>query len=305
MEAGDLFRILAAAAAVDGSPVHPSERALLLKYASGMGITPEEASRLIEEAPRQGAADLPVPDDPAEQAWLRTELLDVMRVDGAIRPEEREFLDALLPQLGAAPGEIGEPSPVDALPPSMSAPSESRDLRMEEHVRSIAVWLVVCGILGVVGLLRAAVAPWILPDYWSRPGNFKEVLVLSAVAAPLVAALLLLARKLFSWSNGARVALGLLALGAVLATAWDLIFARSSAKGPELLFHRVGLILSAMWWAAVAWVLLHRRAARICTAGYQDRARSAPGEHRAIVRSPFFWIPFLTLSLLMLLWSWD
>lgn len=155
-----------------------------------------------------------------------------------------------------------------------------RDLDMEAHLRAIAVWQRIGGLLTLiaVGLASALAATGGV-----RPG---------VVALGLLPLLLV---------GGASLAVG---QGLWLYHGWGrwtlvVLNAVGLLNGLYGLFagQRLGGLLQLGWVGATLAVLLSARAAQICSAEYRERVARTPGTRVRWYASPFFWIPAVVLGL--------
>ncbi|MCO5170340.1 MAG: hypothetical protein M9894_28725 [Planctomycetes bacterium] len=155
----------------------------------------------------------------------------------------------------------------------------------ERHVRAIAVWYRIIGLLLMIATLLTA-APAILGG-----GRLMLALVVPAVlVGGLGAAHVALGQGLFTYRPWARaVALALLALGSLATLA-------SLAQG-EVLRGLIGLA----WSGAVAWALACPAGTTIFTPDYARAVERTPDARVAWWTSPFFYVPAALLGLALLL----
>lgn len=157
-----------------------------------------------------------------------------------------------------------------------------RDLDMEAHLRAIAVWQRIGGLLGLLGggLLVFAGAAGGAP-----PG----LLLLGALPVILVGgASLAVGQGLWLYHAWGRWTLVVLQAVGLLNALYGLVAG-----------HKVGALLQLGWVGATLAVLLSARAAQICSAGYRQRVARTPNASVRWWASPFFWIPALVLGLVL------
>jgi hypothetical protein len=180
-----------------------------------------------------------------------------------------------------------------ASPPSSGekAVEFARNLGAESHVRAIALWVVLSGVLGLVALLFLALL--FGPVIQRLPGGFASLPAFLAVAVGLLGSQLVVGLGLWrleDWAAGSMM--GLCAL-------WALYSLYNFAAGG---YHGGGFALLVLagqlgWHGLVAFML------------YSNQELFAPSYRRLVARSsastpfrasPFFWVPFGIVALLLL-----
>lgn len=155
-----------------------------------------------------------------------------------------------------------------------------RDLDMEAHLRAIAVWQRIAGLLALLasGLLFFA----------SSAGGAPPALMLVALL-PLVlvgGASLAVGQGLWLYHAWGRWTLVVLNAVGLLNGLYGLVAG-----------HKLGGLLQLGWVGATLAVLLSARAAQICSAEYRQRVARTPNASVRWYASPFFWIPAVVLGL--------
>jgi tellurite resistance protein len=94
------FRILAAAAMVDGS-LSDSERPVLLAAAKDLGVLSGAVDGiLLEFTGGTEAAEAEIPSNPGDRAKVFRSLIDLMAADGKIDKDEQKLFVRLAPRFG-------------------------------------------------------------------------------------------------------------------------------------------------------------------------------------------------------------
>jgi uncharacterized membrane protein YebE (DUF533 family) len=99
MEANDRFRVLAAAALMDGS-IGPQEKELLDKAAVELRLDKRTADGIVAEVKKNGDLTASVPTDPRNRAIMFRSLVDIVAADGKIDAREMALLQRLGPSFG-------------------------------------------------------------------------------------------------------------------------------------------------------------------------------------------------------------
>lgn len=102
MKATDRFKILAAAALMDGT-IGPEEQATLVKCARELGVSDVDAEEIIDDTREQkksGGLSAKIPRDPKERATMFRSLVDVVAADGQIDKKELKLFLRLGPSFG-------------------------------------------------------------------------------------------------------------------------------------------------------------------------------------------------------------
>lgn len=188
---------------------------------------------------------------------------------------------------------------------------------MEGHLSAIALWYRIGGILGllVTGLfllltpfaiegLRKFDDQGILGGQSGDVITFLAIVVLGLMLLFSIGSLFL-GRYLHRYSNGARIAAGVLgAVGLafnVLSTFGTVLqAANGDAPVAQALIASFNLAMGSLWSGANLWALFNQRAAAICTPAYRAFAARQPLQRSAMYSSPFFWIPFVWIGLAFL-----
>lgn len=162
----------------------------------------------------------------------------------------------------------------------MKKPPAGRDVRQEEHLRAIAVWQRIGGLLGLIGsglMLVMGVAS----------GAGAGAVILPLFLGAVAAAALAVGQGLWdyrAWGRWAVTALqGLPLLGGAFA-----LLSGSGVLGP---------LVQIGWAAAIVAALLSERTSAICTDGYRARVERSPQVTIAWWTSPFFFVPAALLVL--------
>jgi hypothetical protein len=162
--------------------------------------------------------------------------------------------------------------------PKCGAWSGRRDLAMEGHLRAIALWLRVGGLLslGMLGLML------FISSQARLPQGGMELMISGGVSLGFI----VLGFALSRYSNAARIITGILTIlyGLVL-------LGTIALGGAASIVAFVWLALWGAWSCALLWALFNSRSARICTAAYRDGVAATPDQRPSIFRSVFFWIP--------------
>lgn len=101
MDATDRFRVLAAAALMDGS-IGSQELEVLLKAAQEFGVIKATAEQILDEirASQGKGLEAQIPSDPRQRATLFRSLVDVVAADGQIDDKELQLVQRLGPSFG-------------------------------------------------------------------------------------------------------------------------------------------------------------------------------------------------------------
>ncbi len=101
MDATERFRVLAAAALMDGS-VGSQELDVLLRAAQEFGVIKATAEQILDETRRSKGKGLEarIPSDPKQRATLFRSLVDVVAADGQIDGKELKLVQRLGPSFG-------------------------------------------------------------------------------------------------------------------------------------------------------------------------------------------------------------
>jgi uncharacterized tellurite resistance protein B-like protein len=126
MDATDRFKVLAAAAVMDGS-VGAAEKEILLKAAREMGVIDTMARQILDEAKKGGKMSAKIPGDPKQRATLFRSLVDVVAADGEIDKKELALFQRLGPSFG-----LNELEVEDLLRSAAEAKKDSQRLKKQK-----------------------------------------------------------------------------------------------------------------------------------------------------------------------------
>jgi hypothetical protein len=197
--------------------------------------------------------------------------------------------------------------------PTKVALGGQRDLIMEAHLRALALWQ------RVGGVLLAVAALWLIGTSLltsSSPGDFGGTVAALAMFVAvfcivLAAGSFVIGHFLARYSNVARILAGVLtALSAVmqLLRTGALLFMSGGSRygdsygdygsrryysyssGPSGILIVVSLV-ALIWMIALLWVLFNSRSSKICSDRYRDLVAKTPELRPPTFKSPFFVIP--------------
>lgn len=173
-----------------------------------------------------------------------------------------------------------------------------RDLKMEGHLRALALWYRIGGLLcAVVGLIMLVVGAGS-----GRMGG-AEVGCIMAVMVGMGALLFVLGHFLGKLSNGVRIACGVLTILGMVMNLLSLAVGAGGGPGGGAAAggNALGVLFSLGWSSACLWAFFNGRAAAVCTPAYVDNMARTPQLKSATFSSPFFWIPLGFIGLVMLI----
>lgn len=126
MDATDRFRVLAAAAVMDGT-VGAEEKQILLKAAKEMGVIEKMALQILGEAKQGGKMSAKIPGDAKQRSTLFRSLVDVVAADGQIDKKELALFQRLGPSFG-----LNELEVEDLLRSAAEAKRDSQRLKKQK-----------------------------------------------------------------------------------------------------------------------------------------------------------------------------
>lgn len=218
-------------------------------------IAPDGAPATSATAVRSGGLDLPPEVERAAPEWAPPRPTREPAAHGAGRARAR----------GPADGRLGE--------------ERRRDPDWERHLRAIAFWDLLGGVIGVCA--------WSLLAVLASVGGAEALM---AAAVPLTLSVLTVALGYFLWTYNGTARLVHMAL-AGLQVAWGL-YQMIGLPG-------LGKVVMLVWIAfpaAVLVVLLNVSSATICTPVYQGLVARTPDVRVRWWTSPLFTIPLLVLA---------
>jgi tellurite resistance protein len=107
MNAQQRFRLAAAAALVDGK-VAPEEKDALVRLAREIGLSLDDATRILKDVAATGKAPLHAPEDRDERAGLYRALVRICAADGRVGIRETAFLKRIGPAFGFGHDKVDE-----------------------------------------------------------------------------------------------------------------------------------------------------------------------------------------------------
>lgn len=161
------------------------------------------------------------------------------------------------------------------------ADGRKRDVAHECHIRAIAIWYRIAGLL--VGLMALATGLLMFAGGGARAAGF--VMVMSGFLLALAAASYAIGHFLFNYSSGARIAALILSALSVGLNLLQIVAA--GFKLPMVMSNG----LSIAYTCAVLWAIGGSQGGAICTASYQQLVARTPDVKVPFWTSPFFWIP--------------
>lgn len=156
-----------------------------------------------------------------------------------------------------------------------------RDLRMESHLRAVALWLRLGGLAGVVAAALTFFFPIELPLPTLRLQQAYRWLLLLGSGAAYWAG-----RHLERYSDRARGWAGSLLLFVSLALLAQIVLWAAARSWTSLAAPATGFACAI----AAATALFHPRAGRVCTGAYRARLSGPPPPAR---RSVLLWLPLV------------
>ncbi|GEM_PF-2339762 len=190
-----------------------------------------------------------------------------------------------------------------------------RDLGMEAHLRAIAIWSRIGGVLYMLAAVAVLVIGLIGIGVMSgskrgggaeAAGAAMGIMVVVAVLIGGIGVLVfLLGHYLAKYSNTARIISGVLTIIGIVCIGCNLIgtvagLAGGGSRGgaPEggvLLVTVLVTLAQAAYYCGVAWVLFNSRSSAICTYPYHQLVAQTPSQQPPTYRSIFFWAPFILM----------
>jgi hypothetical protein len=162
----------------------------------------------------------------------------------------------------------------------------TRDLRTESHLRAVAVWYRLCGIV-VTAFVTFVI--WMLGDFGLveslRDGYWNVAFV--TIVLWMGAGSYLLGEFLARYHAWARITIVVLSMAS---TAFQVFLFVMGFFRPDAL---VLPLLSLGWTLALAWLLLGRRARAVTTREYRQLVAFTPSEKPSVWRTPFLVLPFV------------
>ncbi len=180
----------------------------------------------------------------------------------------------------------------------------SRDLSMEAHLRAIAVWYRISGVL--VAFLGLVFLALIVPSMGgSGPAAGCGVAVMLLFLA-IGAVSFALGHFLGKYSNGARIGAGVLTILGMVGNVIQIFAAMaapSSGRGQPggAAGVVIGAVLGLGIGAIYLWAFFNQRSAAICSPGYAALVARSPHLKPRTFASPFFWGPFVVGGLLFVI----
>ncbi len=171
---------------------------------------------------------------------------------------------------------------------SLRGAAASRDWGMEAHLRALAIWYRLGGVLAVI---VALIFGFKGGGAMSGAGPLAQLGIALAVLMGLLgAAYCVLGELLARYWNAARI----ISAGLTILQMVGNLYSMVSAPGGGSI---VGGLIGLAWYGAIAWALLNGRSSAICTAGYRDLVARSPSLKPPTFKSPFFWIPLVLICL--------
>jgi hypothetical protein len=209
--------------------------------------------------------------------------------------------------------------------PTKVALGGQRDLIMEAHLRALAIWQRVGGVLLGVAAVWLVGTSMLTSHEGAFGGTLAAVAMFGAVFCLVLAAgSFVIGHFLARYSNVARIIAGVLtALSAAmqLLRTGALLFMSSGSRydggygdynyprhsyyysyssGPSGILIVVSLV-ALIWMIALLWVLFNARSSKICSDRYRDLVAKTPELRPPTFKSPFFVIPAALSGFMILL----
>jgi len=182
------------------------------------------------------------------------------------------------------------------------SPRVLRDYEMEGHLKAIARWYTVTGVIFQLAALFGAGS--LIVRARRLPGQVDPDFVALATYFAISAIALVIGHSLSRFSNVARRVVQwltgitfLVSLFGFATSGLDLALGTPKNVAAQV----IGLVSSAIitiWYGALTWALSSDRSVELCTERYRRAALEDPGPGG--YRSPFFWIPMTLLVLLFI-----
>lgn len=192
-------------------------------------------------------------------------------------------------------------------------PMGKRDLDMERHLRAIAIWYRINGVLLFVACACFIIAAVVGISQTSGRGRGGEAGIVAGVMMVMVVicggiGLLtyLLGHYLAKYSNGARITTGVLAILGMVGSACNLLSSLAQLGGagragaPEGAVLLGVLVMVVLWiaiYGGICWAVFNGRSAAICTEQYRALVARTPSQQPSTYSSVFFWGPFVMMAL--------
>jgi uncharacterized tellurite resistance protein B-like protein len=126
MDARDRFRLLTAVALVDAR-LEPEEQKVLVRAAKSLGLSKDDAEKVIGEMLQGGKLrNLVPPSDPRERKKLFDDVVKVVMADGVVSPQERACLARLAPPFGISPADLAAMLDPPTLPEVAAEPETKK-----------------------------------------------------------------------------------------------------------------------------------------------------------------------------------
>ncbi len=169
-----------------------------------------------------------------------------------------------------------------------------RDLDMEGHLRAIALWYRIGGVLiAVAGLVAAFALPALMGGKAGAAGAGCVVAVLIGMVG-LGAGSYAIGHFLWKYSNAARIVAAVLTILGMLSNVIQVAGPAMGAGRPgQGAADMIGGLIGIGWSIALLWALFNARSAAICTPPYASSVMRTPHLQPSALGSPFFWMPFL------------
>jgi len=178
------------------------------------------------------------------------------------------------------------------------SPRVLRDYEMEGHLKAIARWYTVTGVIFQLAALFGAGS--LIVRARRLPGQVDPDFVALATYFAISAIALVIGHSLSRFSNVARrvvhVLVGIIFLLCFLGLLFNgLMLAQGAGNGPQQIPGLVNALFSTVWWGSVTWTVGSDRSEEICTDHYRRDALAHPGPRG--YASPYCWVPLILLAL--------
>jgi hypothetical protein len=169
-----------------------------------------------------------------------------------------------------------------------------RDLWMEAHFRAVALWYEIFGVLS--WLLALGILYYMREKYDLPPEKIVSLKIGAITCLGWGALMFAVGWFLDRLSEPARVIARILTLLMILGWAYFIVRPRGGIDSHSW-FSVVYAVFSILGLLAVGWALANWRSAVFCTEDYRTLVKNTPSERPATLKSPFFWVPLVWLSL--------
>lgn len=169
---------------------------------------------------------------------------------------------------------------------SSEAPAE-RDFEHEAHLKGIAFWFVLAGVLGLLGLMVfLAKAP--------RLSLARDGLILLPVTAMAIG----MAASGFGLWRYHSLSIGAVAVFAISFLMYRVVQVFFAAS----LWTGFSAIVAGTYLGCVIWAVFQERAARICSPQYREVVSQTRLQTVAWYKSPFFFVPWILTAVSLIVW---